>query len=583
MRNEKTKFINLAVSLLVITSMFLGPNSAAIAMPDSPTDEANVPHYFGPNPNWALSPLTTPDIAVAITGDGSGATAVASVDASGAVTGVSVTNPGSGYTSATVDFTSMIGAGAAAVANVATSGAVTTINVDLGGSNYTAPSVTLSGGGGTGTLVQVGNPLIERAYATDNASNVMVVVPTALPAGTLQSIITLNQALPGGSIAPSAGLFFNAYVLRPTGVANQYSVVFDSGQIQVPQLADPAISEVITIPVTPTSVLAGDVLAFYGQGIPLDIGAGADILSYPAPSAPVLNGTIDLGSGNFPLLAQAREYSIAANVIDTSAVVPLTSATATAYGGVDAITITAGGGGYTMPTVDFDLPDAPDGVIAKAHAEIDANGVITAVVVDDPGSGYLAPPNVVIRNGTVYDPIRDTGFGATATATLTINSIVVDSPGAGYVSAPSVTINDATGTGASATAQVNAGIITSIDVTNPGSGYLSTGIKKFTDPLPGLCNPAVAGSCPAFLSRRTGPSTYPIAAEVHPAGSARSYRLQRHPGRPIRDRCGAVPHKLLVIPEGCDGRSRGNVGARLCANTNPGPRGCRCQSRLPAV
>jgi hypothetical protein len=64
-------------------------------------------------------------------------------------------------------------------------------------------------------------------------------------------------------------------------------------------------------------------------------------------------------------------------------------ATGTAYRGVDAIQITDGGWGYTMPTVEFDLPDAPDGVTAKAHAEMDANGTITAVIVDDPGSGYL--------------------------------------------------------------------------------------------------------------------------------------------------------------------------------------------------
>ena len=34
-----------------------------------------------------------------------------------------------------------------------------------------------------------------------------------------------------------------------------------------------------------------------------------------------------------------------------------------------------------------------------------ANGTITAVVVDSPGSGYSFAPGVAIHNGTLYDPI----------------------------------------------------------------------------------------------------------------------------------------------------------------------------------
>ena len=44
-----------------------------------------------------------------------------------------------------------------------------------------------------------------------------------------------------------------------------------------------------------------------------------------------------------------------------------TGAAATVYGGVDNITLVTGGSGYTMPTVDFDLPDDPNGTTTKAH------------------------------------------------------------------------------------------------------------------------------------------------------------------------------------------------------------------------
>jgi len=168
-----------------------------------------------------------------------------------------------------------------------------------------------------GVVSDFGNPLVDRAYSSDNATNVFVVIPTALPDGMLQSFQTWNQPAAGGSPA-SAGLNFHAYVLRPTGVANEYTVVFDSGQLTVPALTDPAVSEIATFGVMNLAVQAGDMLAFYGRGIPLDIGTGSDPVYYPSPTGPLQGSTITLGVGGFPTLAQARTYSFAASVFDTS-------------------------------------------------------------------------------------------------------------------------------------------------------------------------------------------------------------------------------------------------------------------------
>ena len=176
-----------------------------------------------------------------------------------------------------------------------------------------------------GAVIDVGNPLIERAYASDYPAWPWVswlppslCVPTALPDGMLQSFQTWNQANQGASPFPSAGNVFHAYVLRPTGIANEYTVVFDSGQLTVPALTDPAVSEVATFPVMNLAVQAGDMLGFYGQGIPLDTGGGTDILSYPSPTAPLQDSTITLGSAEFPILTQARTYSFGAQVLDLS-------------------------------------------------------------------------------------------------------------------------------------------------------------------------------------------------------------------------------------------------------------------------
>jgi len=487
------KLLSLLFSVILLASIVFGVLAPVEAMPSNPQDETKVPHYFGPYPNWANSPLTQPNVAVTITGDGTGAAAKALVGANGALLGINILNPGTGYSYADVAIGGA-GTGATAHALVAPSGSVAAITVNASGAGYTAPTVTLTGGGGAGTLVQVGNPILDRGFATDNDSLVFGVLPTPLPGGMLESFVTQNQALAGGSGFPSAGLSFNAYVLRATGNPNEYSVIFDSGLLTVPPLAAPDTSEIAIFPVGPVAVQAGDVLGFYGQGIPFDDATGADLVSWPALSAPISPGLVTLGSLDFPLLGVPRTYSLAANVVDTSGVTPLVDATASVYGSVDNVILVTAGISYTLPTVDFDFPDDPNGVQAAAHATFDPlSGAITGIVIDNAGSGYLTAPNVVIRDGTIFEPIRNAGHDATATATLKITSALVETGGSGYVSAPLVTINDPTGSGASATALVNAGGISAVVLDTPGSGYVDVGIRKFLDELPGLCVPPACG------------------------------------------------------------------------------------------
>ncbi len=518
------KFLNIIVSVMVVASLLFGSggptalgfkpglaqaqtNAAAATVA---TDETKVPHYFGPYPNWANSPQV--------------------------------------------------------LAN-----AVVTIGL------------------GTPTPVSYGNlPLKARAYATDFATGpltlgpVFVVIPSAvLPDGTLNNFQTWNQALPGGSPTPSTGGWFYAYVLRPDPfITNQYEVVYaDSVNREVPPLTDPAVGEVATFPVAPgVAVQANDVIAFYGQGVPVDTDTGTDVLSYPAPVAPGPAGSIiTVGDpATFPIYPQARTYSFAATVTPTvtdpgtgaqatatvdpktgsisaitvtspgagylypptvsisavagatptklasaAAVIslgvvnsiavnetgfgftapavtfaggtPTTVATAQASGGVDNVTVFSGGLGYDPNAyVVFDLPNLPSGVQATGSLVIDGNGTITGVNVTNPGSGYTSAPGVSIIEPTSGLPITAV---AGVVATIGIGQIDVTSGGQGYDSAPTVTILDVGGVDrfASATANVAVkGAVTAINLTAPnfgGLGYLTPGIKKFVDPLPGLCDP----------------------------------------------------------------------------------------------
>ena len=97
-------------------------------------DPGGVPHYFGPFPNWANSPMpkgvianitvdnggvgysANPTISVTdVYFTGSGATATATV-IGGVITGITVTNPGYGYSAPVIVITDVSGSGAAATA-----------------------------------------------------------------------------------------------------------------------------------------------------------------------------------------------------------------------------------------------------------------------------------------------------------------------------------------------------------------------------------------------------------------------------------------------------------------------------------
>lgn len=175
-----------------------------------------------------------------------------------------------------------------------------------------------------GAVLYVGSPLQDRAWASDTPvavgqqAPVLVMMGEVLPTGIIESFQTWNQGMKGNSPAPSAGNIFHAYVLRPTANTNEYTVVFDSGVLTVPPLTTPGVSEVASYPVANLAVQAGDRLAFYGQGVPVDINGGGDQLIFPAPVAPFQDSTIVIGGADYPVYPQARTYAFGAQVLDLS-------------------------------------------------------------------------------------------------------------------------------------------------------------------------------------------------------------------------------------------------------------------------
>jgi len=161
---------------------------------------------------------------------------------------------------------------------------------------------------------------------------------------------------------------------------------------------------------------------------------------------------------------------------------------------VSSINVTAGGSGYTAPTVDI------VGGGGGAGATATASGVVDHIALNTLGAGYTSTPTVDIVGGG--------GSGAAAYATVTsgvVTGITLTSGGSGYTSAPTVTI---TGGGATTDATAKATLtITGIAVTDRGAGYTSLPVVAISDPA-GTGAGAIAA---AALVNPAAPPAYDLA------------------------------------------------------------------------
>jgi phage tail sheath protein FI len=201
------------------------------------------------------------------------------------------------------------------------------------------------------------------------------------------------------------------------------------------------------------------------------------------------------------------------------------NAVATPTGGIQTITVTAAGSGYSStaaaPAVTVSTPDITGGLQATATATL-SGGTITAIAVSSGGAGYTSAPTVTFTGG-------GGGTGATATAVIDtdsgsatyqrVTSITITAAGSGYKAAPTVTLS---GGGFSSAATlgsvtVSSSTITGITIVANGSGYSSSPTITVAAPPSGTTATATSTISTAGVKIMNGEdytSTYSAGAGV---------------------------------------------------------------------
>lgn len=193
------------------------------------------------------------------------------------------------------------------------------------------------------------------------------------------------------------------------------------------------------------------------------ISGGLNAGGVSAIASPVLSlvsgSTTSYYISSFTLLPRGSGGRLDVNVNSTSTAVA-------------ALTIVSSGSGYLYPP----RVTITGGTNATGEVGI-TTSFINNYLVTASGSGYNADPAVFITGGG--------GSGATAvtvTNTRGIGAIAVTSGGSGFAATPTAIISDSgggTGTGAACTVVTSGGVLQSITITSPGSGY-SNPVLTFT-------------------------------------------------------------------------------------------------------
>jgi len=462
---------------------------------------------YSPNSNYDLT----------ITGGGgANGAGYATTDANGRIASVTITNPGSGYTTvptfnlrsdqlpansvvANGALTITAGSGSITIPGSIVSTSTSALSLTSGqslaiSSNVTAPTLNLTST--AGAISQTAGAIISTSKATLNASTSISLDPGAANNDFNQIVVTNT---PGGATVTDK----NSIVLAG-GTDAKGDLVIKAGQAAASQVV--TISEPRTLYVTPVNAagtLNTNAIATVSAGgvsavtVPTSTGYTPNstvALTFSAPpqtnasaitSASTFSST-SAGSTGYVLnngglarvnllgpigVGYAPNSTLTLTITDaTATTLPAGYATVNANGSISSITITNPGVGVTAPNISFPTASSQvTKVTAAGFGIVDSTGKISAVTVTEPGNGYFG-----VNVPTVSVTAASAGNGATAAGNANGNNattaINITAAGSNYSSAPTVTLSN----GATATATITNGTVSAIYTTPVGQIALGT-------------------------------------------------------------------------------------------------------------
>ncbi|MFO0966754.1 MAG: LamG-like jellyroll fold domain-containing protein [Gemmataceae bacterium] len=385
------------------------------------------------------------------------------------VTSVTITNGGSGYTSApTVTFSAPPATGlaistATGLATI-TNGVVTSVTIINPGFGYTStpPTITFSGGNGSGAAATATvAPTVRLSGWVRDTNNRFT--------GSLDEVAFFNRQLSAADVSAQVGATGAGYSATVQGQSPV--AYYRLGESGTPQTANDQLGSALAV--------IGNVLYV---GAPLDDSGAADagaVYAYDATTGAFLSRIQKATPVNGDQFGKALAVVGAKLLIGA----PFDDTGASNAGAVyvydpanSALTLVRNP--FPGPSDQFGTSVAAVGNNFVVGAPFADTGVVT-----DAGAAYLfdgsslallqslRKPKFSLANAATGQ--NDGALSGAVNLGSFVSAVTITNGGSGYTSVPGVIFTAPNGSGATATAIVSGGVIIGVQITNGGSGYTS--------------------------------------------------------------------------------------------------------------
>lgn len=432
------------------------------------------------------------------------ATGYFTTTASKGVASIAIADMGSGYPAAgtfpMVATAPPSGVTASATATIGTTKTVSGVNIANHGAGYgNGPfGVTFTGGTlATGGVAATGTAYVTKYYSVNTTASSVVggVGYTSAPTVTI-------SAPPAGGVtatgtATVAYTLNLSYVISSTNGGNNYTssptvTLTGGGGSCSSRVATVVLKKVTAVTLAGCSTFTSmPTISFSGGG-----GGATQASSFSATASGGSVTGVNISGGSGYLTAPTISFGGPG----TGA-----SATATLAGGgsngISSITITPGTGyGYTTVPTGVTITGASPTTAATLSVVGSTTFSVTGVSGIVGGAGYAVTP-IFTLSSSAGTPTTAPSFTSTLGTTNVVSSIVITNPGSGYSGTPACSIGVTPGSGATCSVTMGTtNTITAITVTDHGSGYTSTPKLTINSPTTGsvVCNatsPAPSAQC----------------------------------------------------------------------------------------